>query len=649
MGIHHNPQVEVSQHALQLTFQSDIRIMMPKKGNGWAPMALHFSAEFQGKDILCHLRSDTALVEPVLCFSMMSKPQVLQGGALTKSVAGYAEVTLPSLGAGAEHSILLAAADQSFYPRNRAWMPLSPFLRVDGVCHALPPPTPLGVLPFGSAETFSPSSDDLPLVPPPENWRPQRGFLMAPTFDSSDSRLKSIDALSARLGFGPFLSESGVVLTIQHDLDLPAEAYRVKISTDAVEIVHGDARGLHNAAITLLNLRETTTGRIPCGLITDSPRFSYRGQHLDCARHFFSVNTILRLLDLMALLKLNRFHWHFADDEAFRLEVDCFPELWQKTAYRGEDEIVPGVFGGGIRAGGSYSKADVATVLARAAELHIEVLPEIEVPAHCYAINKVIPGLRDPADIGLEVSIQGYSENILNPAMDETWHFLKTLCAEVAALFPGATLHLGGDELPPGAWSGSPAVAALKQREGLVASDDVQGWMMQKLAAHLTAHGVRSAAWEEAAKGNTGGIGNNALLFSWTGQGPGIAAARRGHDVVMCPAQHVYLDHTHSEHQQDWGAAWAGITPFEKTVEWDPVPRDAPDIADRVIGIQGCFWAEFTTEDWQLEAMLAPRILGVACKAWEQDRRTSGKQLRNFAFSYASLFERMSWKHRTLV
>jgi hexosaminidase len=429
---------------------------------------------------------------------------------------------------------------------------------------------------------------------------------------------------------------------VLHDTGVAEGAYRLTIAPDGVAI-SGGAAGVFHAGVTLLNLR-ATTGAFPCGTIHDAPRFGWRGQHLDCARHFFGVDTILRLLDLMALFKLNRFHWHFADDEAFRLQVQSAPALWQTTAFRGERCAVPGVFGGGIRSGGSYSRADVARIIAHAAALQIAVLPEIEVPAHAFAMNKAVPGLRDPGDNGAEVSVQGYRDNIINPALPGTWALLEPLLDEIVSLFPMGMLHLGCDELPHGAWEGSPSVRALMAAEGLQTPDDVQGWMMARLGAYLAEKGVRSAAWEEAAKGGNGGLGHGALLFSWTGQGPGIAAARAGYDVVMCPAQNVYFDMAHTDSPDDWGATWATILPLEQTVRWQPVPVGAEDVAHRIVGVQGCFWAEFTTADWQLEAMLCPRILGLANKGWDVHDSLDGAGLRAIARSYAPVFSAIGWQ-----
>lgn len=609
-------------------------------------MSLTLTARIEGRRIRCLIGTDRVLAAPTFCFSLMAAPKVVAGGTLARRVAGYAEVALPDLLPGALHEVVLEHANPDYAPHNRAWLPLGAYLRVGRDCLPLPAGNDLGLRPAEGPPAPPLTPDRLPLVPQPTEWHPSGGTLDFAALTPLPG-LEGVDALAARLGLAPLFAPGGVALAVGEDATLGPEGYRLTIAPTGLSVAVGGATGLHYAGITLLSLRETCGGRLPCGTITDRPRFGWRGQHLDCARHFFGVDFILRLLDLMALLKLNRFHWHFADDEAFRLEVATQPLLWQRTAFRGEGERVPGVFGGGIRAGGSYSKADVERVLARARALQIEVLPEIEVPAHSHAMVKAVPGLRDPGDNGAEVSIQGYLDNIVNPAMPATWDLLLPLAREVAGLFPLGLLHLGADEAPPGAWGGSPAVAALKAREGLATSDDVQGWMLAKLAGELNRDGIRVAAWEEAAKGFQGGIGNGALLFSWTGQGPGIEAARRGHDVVMCPAQNAYFDLAHSNDPDDWGAAWAGFVPLEKTVAWDPVPKGAEDITPRIAGVQACFWGEFTTEDHQAEGMIAPRILGIATKGWEPAGRTDSAALRALAGAYAPLFDRIGWqRHR---
>lgn len=609
-------------------------------------MKLTFSCQIQGQQILCEIKADQTIPAPVFCFSMLAAPKVVLGGTVVRRLAGYAEVALATIEAGKPYSLVLEYDNPAFRPRNRAWLPLGAYLRVGKDCIPLPAGMPLGVMDGEPQVTPELAQGALPLIPQPSQWHPTGG-----TFSFTAIRpiagLTDVADLAARLGLAPFSMENGHQLSLSQDPDLGDESYQLTIAPNGLSISYGGASGLHHAGVTLLTLRETCGGELPCGTVTDTPRFGWRGQHLDCARHFFEVPFILRLLDLMALLKLNRFHWHVADDEAFRLQVNSQPQLWQRTEYRGEGELMPGVFGGGIRAGGSYSQADVEVIVARAKALKIEVLPEIEIPAHSHAMIKAVPGLRDPGDNGEEFSVQGYLDNIVNPAVPATWDVLLPLAKEVAGLFPYGMLHLGADEAPHGAWDGSPAATALKQREGLTTADDVQGWMLNRLAADLRGGGVKIAAWEEAAKGCQGGIGNDALLFSWTGQGPGVEAARRGHRVVMTPAQHAYFDLAHTDDAQDWGATWAGILPLEKTVDWDPVPKGAEDISDNIAGVQGCFWGEFTTSDAQAEPMIAPRILGIATKAWEPRGKTDGPALRALAQAYAPLFDRIGWQRHS--
>jgi len=601
---------------------------------------MHFDVTTRDKQIICKITADTDLANPVFCFSLMAPPQVETGGTLLSHTGGYGEVQLPPLQEDTPHTVILRYADPAFGPANRAWLPLGAYLRHDAGLTALSD-GPAGI----SAQNDPPFTafDELRLVPQPRHWRPEKGLLKTKGFHwDHGTALDQVGALATRCNMAGF-NDGETPISVETDPEIPDTGYRLTITSAGITLYAAGDIGVFSAGITLLTLLQTHPDGLPLGQISDAPRFVWRGQHLDCARHFYTVATIMRLLDLMALCKLNRFHWHFADDEAFRVQVDCLPDLWQGTAFRGEGQTLPGVFGGGIRAGGSYSKTDVATIVAHAKSLHIEVLPEIEIPAHALAFCRIFPETRDPAETGHETSVQGYTGNVANPAMPATLDKFKALASEITALFPFKHLHLGGDELPEDTWSGSPSARALMDANGLHTTDDLFGWTMAALGAHVRALGSRPAAWEEAARGNQGGIGNGAILFSWTGQGAGIDAARAGYDIVMTPAQHAYLDMAHSDDPQDWGANWAATISLEDTINWDPVPQNAPDIADRVIGIEGTFWSEFTTKDAQMEPMLAPRILGIACKAWQDDGTINAPQLRALAGHYRVIFDRIGW------
>lgn len=586
---------------------------------------MDYACRLDGAQIICTITSDRDLSAPIFCFSGMSPMTATEGGERLRGKGSFTEVALPDLKAGQPHDVVVEYT-HGHRATNRAWLPLGPYLRTRDEVIDLPY-QPLGCVPPALPDLGP--FDGLPLVPQPQNWVPSGGTVVVTGVQCADKALNAVADLATRRGWrfdGRFPVK---IATADMDLD----AYQLEITPNSIHITAGSYGGRFYAGITLLTLMQA--GPLPCAVITDAPRFGWRGQHLDTARHYYQPRTILDFLDLMALLKLNRFHWHFADDEAFRLQIDSYPELWRKTEICGEGHLLPALFAGAIEAGGSYSKDTARAIIAHAAALNIEVMPEIEAPAHAIAITQVFPDTRDPGDNGPETSVQGYQGNCVNPAMPKTWEVLKAIAKEVGALFPFGHLHLGCDELPKDTWMGSPKARALMAEEGLETTQDLQGWTIAKLAGIVARNGQRPAAWEEAAQGSNGGIGHGAILFSWTGQGPGLEAARAGYDVVMTPAQHVYLDMAHSADPDDWGASWAAFISLADTIDWDPVPD--PALADKIIGVQGTFWSEFTTEDNQIWPMLMPRILGVAVKAW-QINDIHADDLARLAVSYRAIW-----------
>lgn len=586
--------------------------------------------------------------DAVLCFSMMAPVKAISDCKVIHAIAGYTELSFKG---GNPQNFSFAHDCDDFQVFNAGWLPTKPYLRLpDGTCVNLEIAFehPTQTL---QPKNQTPPNETLRLVPQPTTWQPDSGVLNVKNgFSLNDTQHKdallSVDALAKRNGLGAFLG-TGTPITIRSGFDGPKDGYTLTISNSGIEITAASRTGAFYAAISLLNLKTTYADNIPCGKIIDAPRFAWRGQQLDCARHFFQPDTILRLIDLMAMLKLNRFHWHFNDDEAFRLEVECYPEIWQKTRFRGEGEIVPGVFGGGQGpTGGSYSLEFTRQLIAHAKDLEIEVLPEIEIPAHAYAITRIFPSLRDPEDQSAEVSVQGYRGNSMNPAMPFTKVFTETLLTEIASIFPFNHIHVGCDERPPLAWDKSPAARDFmaKSNQNIETLDDLQGWMIEQSAQHVATLNALPCAWEEAVKGNNGGLGNGAILFSWTGQGPGLEAARQGYQVVMSPAQHLYFDHAYTTGFNDVGARWAGILPLEETVNWLPIPPDEPDLKANIIGVEGAFWSEFTTDDAYMETMLAPRILGLAEMAWrDKNAPATPESIRQSAEVYHGLFTQIGW------
>jgi hexosaminidase len=206
-------------------------------------------------------------------------------------------------------------------------------------------------------------------------------------------------------------------------------------------------------------------------------------------------------------------------------------------------------------------------------------------------------------------------------------------------------IHLGCDELPPKVWQSSPAIKKLKKKQGLKSTEDVLEWTMQKAAGIVVEAGARPAAWEEAGRGKNGGIGQGALLFSWSGQEPGLKAARAGYDVVMCPAQHIYFDMAHTSEPHEVGVMWAAFVSMAGALEWDPVPVNEPELEQKIIGIQGELWSETIIKDSDMEAMLAPRILALSEGAWSTPWRK--RKLNEFLGAvghFQSIFDQLDWQ-----
>lgn len=602
---------------------------------------MRFETRIDGSLIQCVLTPDQSLFAPVLCYSCMAPNVSADGFERLCSVGGYSEIQLPDLAADEAFAFSLAYENPDFGAANRAWLPRGAYLRCGSEIIPLPRQEPAGVLP-GIIEYGEGVKPPLLVCPQPTSFtgNGQTAKIAAVHTDAPD--ILRVDDLTQRSGLGSLVASDGAPLVVTYDASMPAESYRMEIAEHSISLFHSDANGAFYGGITLATLIANHDGLLPCGTITDTPRFEWRGQHLDCARHFYEVPTILRLLDLMALLKMNRFHWHFADDESFRLELQSLPELAQ-THFRGENELLPGIFGGGVRAGGCYSRQDAEKVIEHAHSLGIEVMPEIEVPAHALALCKVYPETRDPLDTGTEQSVQGYLENAMNPAMPESWRVWDAMVEEVSEIFPAEYLHIGGDELAKNTWQGSPAAKDLMRTEGLSTTQDLQGWTMNKVAKSVAAKGKTPCGWEESALG-TPSIGNDAIIFSWTGQGPGLQAARDGHRVVMMPGQHTYLDMAQTDLVNDWGANWASIIAIEDTIRWDPLPDNEPELEENIVGLEGAFWSEFTCEDLEMEAMLAPRILGIAMLGWQAKDSAEANTLLGLRSAYAGIFDKMGWR-----
>ncbi len=474
----------------------------------------------------------------------------------------------------------------------------------------------------GEQSTQRPTPENAVVLPLPLDMTEARGtrpWPEIPTVAAIADALPAIDWLQRMLGRNWRTSQDKAEAEILCELDssLDGEAYRLDINHHQVSLFASAQAGFNRGAATLLQILESDPQRctLPCLQIHDAPRYAFRGLMLDCARHYHSVETILDLLDLMALYKLNHFHWHLTDDEAWRLEIQSFPQLTQIGAWRGHFETLPPQLGSGPnRYGGCYNREDVRRVVEHAATVGIVVIPEIDIPGHCRACIQSLPELlQEPADSSRYVSVQFFNDNVLNPGLPGTYQFLEKVLEEVCEMFPGPFVHLGADEVPKGAWTESPACRELVEREGYGDEKDLQSHLLRHAQQFLTARNKHMMGWEEAAQGDK--LAPDTPICAWTGDRAVMELHSSGFPVVSCPAQHAYLDIAWSDDPNEPGLHWAGTADLQTWYEHPPFPSQIVD----GLGVQANLWSELITSRKQLEYMLFPRVLATAEWGWSSN------------------------------
>ncbi|MBN1243539.1 MAG: beta-N-acetylhexosaminidase [Spirochaetales bacterium] len=397
-------------------------------------------------------------------------------------------------------------------------------------------------------------------------------------------------SLTVRLRAG--LADEGYIL------DLAPEGALLEASTEA-----GIKAGIN--ALRALALVHGPT--LPACRIEDEPRFGWRGFMLDCARSFFRVEFVERMIDLASLHRLNRFHWHLSDDQAWRLDLAAFSELAAKGSSRPDTRYNIELY----RHAGSYSEADVARVVAYASARGVEIIPEIELPGHVTALLASHPELACvPRDFA-PVDRFGIFEDVLCLGNDGTLGFVGRVLDEVARLFPGRWLHAGGDEVRTARWEACPRCRSRAETLGVEPSQ-LQGWFTREVARLVLERGKVPAFWDEALDA---GIPAGSLAFAWQGPGRGHEAARRGIDAVMCPMTAAcYLDHKHLDNPEEPGQH--GVCTVADSYSFEPAEGLSAEDARRVLGVQANLWTEIAYFGRQAEYQTFPRLSAVAEVGW---------------------------------
>jgi hexosaminidase len=424
----------------------------------------------------------------------------------------------------------------------------------------------------------------------------------------------------------PFVLQPGPVtraLRISQDPTLSAHGYAITFAAVGVNLAAGGPIGRDYGLITLAHIHHGAAtdpvrfGFPSAGVISDAPRYAWRGSHLDVSRHFYPMVSVRRFVDILAWLKMNVLQWHLTDDEGWRLEIEALPELTTIGARRGADhEMVPQHGGGAVTYAGHYSRQEVRDLVDHATSLHVDVVPEIDVPGHCTAVLHALPHLRDPDEPEENYhSIQGYPNNALNPAMPATYDFMHTVLKEVADLFPSPYIHIGGDEVDEHSWLGSPLAQAFMAREGLKSTADLQLFFFKRIRETILGLGKKIAGWDEV--GDGGDIPpEDTLLVAWRDREKIAELMRAGYDVVASPGQRFYLDMVQGSGWYEPGTGWAGPVPPRESYEYEPADELPEGTPGKLVGVQAAIWSEHLTTREQFNHMVFPRLGSVAEAGW---------------------------------
>lgn len=422
-----------------------------------------------------------------------------------------------------------------------------------------------------------------------------------------------------------------ISINLTDSLPVNEEGYLLNISTQGINIIAETTQGAFYAMQTVLQLLpaeiespkkiNNISWRLPNVEIKDEPRFKYRGQHFDPGRHFANTDQIKKYLDVLSMLKINKFHWHLTEDQGWRIEIKKYPKLTEIGGKRIEGD-------GSVYGPYFYTQDQIKEIVAYAKDRFIEVIPEIELPGHGVAALSAYPEYSCTGG-PLEVrNIWGVSNDIYCAGNDSTFQFLTDIIEEVIPLFESDYFHIGGDESPKGRWKNCPKCQArikelgLKDDNNHTAEEKLQSYFVQRMEKVLLKHNKKMIGWDEILEG---GLAPTATVMSWRGEDGGIAAANMGHDVIMTPGGWLYIDSYQSEPINE-PVSIGGYVTLEKTYSYEPIPSQIDKSkSHHILGTQANVWSEYIYNDSIREMRAYPRTIALAEVAW------SAKKNKNYA------------------
>ncbi len=486
--------------------------------------------------------------------------------------------------------------------------------------------------------TFTYSQVNNSIIPKPSYQKNEKGtFTLSPYTSlvySDDLKFESLflsNAIQKQTGISlknTTESTNKISLVVDAASNIEKEGYELKIVSNQISIMSSNPHGIFYGIQTLLQmlpLQKSEKIILTNTTINDKPKFPWRGMHLDVSRHFFTKTEIKKYLDLLALYKLNTFHWHLTDDQGWRIEIKKYPKLTSIGSKR------KGTMVGHYNAqqidtisyGGYYSQEDIKEIVTYAKERHITVVPEIEMPGHALAALAAYPELSCTGE-KLEVGTKwGVFDDVFCP-YDSTFTFLENILDEVISIFPSEYIHIGGDECPKLRWQSSPYCQELIKKNNLKDEHGLQSYFIQRIEKFVNSKGRKIIGWDEILEG---GLAPNAAVMSWQGTSGGIAAAKQKHYVVMSPGSHCYFDHYQGNPEYE-PLAIGGHTTYKKVYSFEPIPKELPKEDEKyILGAQGNVWTEYMKSYKHVEYMVLPRIAALSEVVWGTSNPV---ELKNF-------------------
>ncbi|MBA6152801.1 beta-N-acetylhexosaminidase [Gelidibacter maritimus] len=489
------------------------------------------------------------------------------------------------------------------------------------------------------------TDEDYAIIPKPLVLEPQTGrFLVdASTTIVGDETLSNegnflAELLSMTLGtniqFSLQNAKGDIVLEIDPAIE-NEEGYELYVDYDKIRISGKNSTGVFYGIQTLRQLIPLANGAaaddgkeltIPAVVIKDHPQFVYRGMHLDVARHFFPVAFVKKYIDLIAMHKMNTFHWHLTEDQGWRIEIKKYPKLTEIGAIRKETVIEKNFdpyIADGIPYGGFYTQEEIKDVVAYAQTKHVTIIPEIDLPGHSRAAIAAYPELGNTGEQYEVATTWGVFEEIYAPT-ETTFNFLEDVLTEVMALFPSEYIHIGGDEAPKKQWEESRYAQELMKKEGLKDEDELQSYFIKRVEKFVNSKGRKIIGWDEIIEG--GLAPNAAVMFwrSWTGEDEIIEAAKNGHNIIMTPASHVYFD-AYQVPEEDHAKekfAIGGFTSVEKVYGLNIIPEALPEEFHKyILGAQANLWSEYIKTSEHAEYMVLPRMTALSEVVWSSEEQ----------------------------